>query len=163
MTQISQKQAVVNTTIDILGADYDSTRSVNTQLTADQKKNLIDKMATGILNGDILYSKDITDMKAIRKYAAGMVSNHIRKAKELNGGEQYQSTSSGKGTRDPKLSALKKLLVNYDESTAEHVEIQAAITARLVELKAAMKPKSKKSTILIDDLPQDLKELANTL
>ncbi len=165
MSQINQKTAVVGAIKKLLGSNYDPNRSVNDQLTTDQRKTIVDTITAGIVNGDILYNKDTGDEAAVRRYTSGMVSNHIRKAKELNGGSKYSPTSKGRGTRDSKLSALRKLLQNYDEGTLEHTEIQEAITTRKSELQAttATTIKSQKTTIDTSDLPDDLRELANSL
>ena len=42
-------------------------------------------VAYGIQNGDIEYSKPLTNTHEVRAYARSMVMNHIKKAKELNG------------------------------------------------------------------------------
>jgi len=162
MSQINQKTAVVEAIKDTLGTNYDPNRSVNDQLTSGQRKLIVDRITAGIINGDILYNKDVSDESAVRRYASGMISNHIRKVKELNGGGQYSPTSTGRGTRDAKLSTLKKLLQNYDENSSEHAEIQGAITARQSELQTkTVKTVSEKRTMIdISDLPDDLRDLA---
>jgi len=165
MSQITQKVAVVNTVKKVLGSTYDPNISVNDVLTRDQKKSVINSITQGIMNGDIAYNKDTTDESSVRTYVTGMVSNHIRKAKELNGGTQYSPTATGRGSRDAKLSALSKLLNTYNEGTPEHTEIKQAIVQRRAELKASVPKtsKMKKQTIDVSDLPDDLKELANSL
>lgn len=47
-----------------------------------------------ILNGTVEYSKDKTNIAEVRSYARSMVMNHLKKAKELNGGHAYVSTTS---------------------------------------------------------------------
>ena len=165
MSQITQKTAVVNAVKQILGSSYDPTRSVSELLTSDQKKTVVDQVTQGIIDGDVAYNKDTGNANAVRTYVSGMVSNHIRKAKELNGGTTYSAQAKGRGSRDPKLSALRKLLDTYTPGSTEHQEIQEAITERRAELRASLpqRTESKKLNVDISDLPEDLQELANSL
>ena len=88
----------------------------------------------------------------LKKYVVGLVNNWIRKAPEFNSGNTYQAKNPGSrtGSSDPKLKALKTLLstVSEDQKSA----VQAAIDARLEELKP-------KITIDTDLLPEHLRHL----
>ena len=61
-----------------------------------------DAVAYGIQNGDIEYSKSVTNAHEVRTYARSMVMNHIKKAKELNGNMIPGQAGSG-----PKAVKLK--------------------------------------------------------
>ena len=170
MTTISQKVAVLNEVKSILGSNFDSSLPVKGQLTSDQIKTIKSNVVNGIVNGSIAFSKDTTDSKEIGRYVSGMVSNHFRKSKELNGGEPYHPTAFGKGARDSQISELNKLLKTFDEGTEEFEQITTAITERKNQLAAekieamVVKKKQKElSSINTDILPEGLKDLANGL
>jgi hypothetical protein len=65
-----------------------------------------------------------------------MVDNHLRKAKELNGGVRYspQQPITGRGKRDPQLVNLKRLKNNYSSKSPEYHKVQEAIAIRETEL-----------------------------
>ena len=68
-------------------------------LSASQLENVKANVMNGILNGLIEYSKDIHNHAEVRSYARSMVMNHIKKAKELNGGHGYiRNTTSDSST-----------------------------------------------------------------
>jgi hypothetical protein len=46
---------------------------------------------SGIVNGLIEYSKSVANVTEVRAYARSMVMNHLKKAKELNGGCAYKA------------------------------------------------------------------------
>ena len=48
----------------------------------------------GIVNGLIEYSKSVTNTTEVRAYARSMVMNHLKKAKELNGGCTYKTSNN---------------------------------------------------------------------
>jgi hypothetical protein len=55
-------------------------------LTNPLLENIKANVMNGIINGVIEYSKDINNHNEVRSYARSMVMNHLKKAKELNGG-----------------------------------------------------------------------------
>jgi len=170
MTTLSQKAAVLNEVKSILGSSFDFNKPAKEQLTADQIKTVKGNVTDGIIDGSVAFSKDTTDPKEIGRYVSGMVSNHFRKSKELNGGASYAPQSTGKGSRDSQVSELNKLLKTFEEGSDEFNQITEAITARKNQLMAEkveiMKEKKKKkelSSINTDVLPEGLKDLADSL
>jgi hypothetical protein len=170
MSTVSQKQAVVNEVSSILGSSFDPNTPAREQLTDSQLKTIKANIVSGIINGSIDFKKDTSNESEIARYVSGMVSNHLRKAKELNGGSKYEPQSTGRGSRDPQISELNKLLNTYDKGTSEYSQIVEAIEARkavLAEQKAeAAKAKKKEKelqSINFDALPADLQNLANDL
>jgi hypothetical protein len=117
-TQIGQKDAVINAVASILGDRYEAGINARELLSADEVTAVKNTVANGILSGSVSYSKDISDEKAVRRYVAGLVDNHLRKAKELNGGMKYSAVTtrgprankatktSGKSNSDIDMSAL---------------------------------------------------------
>lgn len=133
----SQKEAVVEAVEAILGDSFVSGSTiVKETITADQLSQLREHILTGILGGSIAFSGDRSDAKAVGRYVNGMIDNHFRKAKELNGGMKYavKNTSGSRGSRDPQLTALRKLAKSYTMGSPEFVRIQSAISAREAQL-----------------------------
>lgn len=165
-TPISQKTAVVNAVKEVLGSTFVPNKTqVKDALSSDQLEEIRNNVFNGIINGDIQFNKDTSDEKALRRYVNGMIDNHFRKAKELNGGNKYVPTNPGKGRRDPQLSALRKLVKNYSEGTEEFIKVTAAIETREQELAeerklaaAAKKKEDVLSSIDTSVLPEDLQE-----
>jgi hypothetical protein len=162
MSQINQKEAVIKAVKEVLGTQYNTSIEINSILTKSQKSQIIDKIFYGIISGHIAYNKDNTDTVAVKKYAPGVISNYLRKAKELNGGKKYVAQSVGRGSRDPKLSQLLKLQSEYNVDTQEYKEVATAIIERRAEL-TTTKVKVKKQLIDTSILPDDLQDLATQL
>lgn len=167
---ISQKTAVVNEVKAILGSSFDPAIPVKEQLTDEQFSTIKSNIVTNIISGSISFNKDTNDHKEVSRYVSGMISNHFRKAKELNGGESYAPQSTGRGSRDSQLSELSKLLGTYDEGTEEFKQIVSAIDSRKSELtaeKAAVsaerKRKKELASLNTDVLPESVKGLAENL
>lgn len=170
MSTISQKQAVVNEVKSVLGSSFDPSSPARDQLSNSQLKTIKSNIVFSIMNGSVDYKKDTTDQSEITRYVSGMVSNHLRKAKDLNGGKPYQPQSTGRGSRDPQISELNKLLSTYEKNTEEYTQILQAIEERktlLAEQKAAKQKENKKQknlkSINFDALPENLQNLANDL
>lgn len=167
---ISQKTAVVNEVVAILGSSFDSSLPAKDQLTSEQFSTIKTNIVNGIVNGSISYSKDLGDDKEIVRYVSGMISNHFRKAKELNGGNSYAPQSTGRGSRDSQLSELSKLLGTYTEGTEEFNQIVSAIDSRKSELAtekasfvAEKKRKKELASLNTEALPDSVKGLAESL
>ena len=161
METIGQKQAVINAVINVMGDTFISgVTDVKGAITSEELKQIRDEVLQGIIRGDVAYNKTTVDINIVRKYVNGMVSNHMRKAKELNGGTPYKSTKTGT-KRDTKLLNLNRLLVNFTKGTPEHTEIKEAIEARQKELKVTKKKEKKLSKNAIDTsiLPAELVDI----
>ena len=170
MSQFSQKEAVLNEVKSILGPSFNPSTPAKDQLSKDQISTLKTNVTAGIVDGSISFNKDTTDPKEIARYVAGMVSNHFRKTRELNGGNSYSPQSTGKGSRDSQISELNKLLKTFSEGSEEYTQVVEAIAARksvlatekAVHLKEKRKQKEL-AAINTDALPENLKDLANSL
>jgi len=167
---VSQKTAVVNEVKAILGLHFDASLPVKEQLTPAQFSTIKANIVASIIAGTVAYNKDTSNVKEITRYVSGMISNHFRKAKELNGGSAYAPQSSGRGSRDSQLSELSKLLGTYTEGTEEFNQIVSAIESRKAELSAektevlATKKRNKElASLNTDALPDSVKDLADNL
>ena len=168
--QIKQKQAVVNEVKAILGPNFDPSTPAKDQLTKEQVINIKCNIVDGITNGTIVYNKDTSDRSEVSRYVSGMVSNHFRKAKELNGGNAYAPQSTGRGSRDPQLSELNKLLSTFNPGSEEYNQVIAAIASRKEELAVAKATQEKErnknkelASINTEALPEGLQNLAESL
>jgi hypothetical protein len=121
----------------------------------------------GIRAGDVeckkTYIKD--DEKECMRYAKSLVSNHFKKAPELNGGIKYvPATVRGPIIKDEMLKELNvnlkalKALENADENLIQAVE--AAIAQRQAQVDEA-KQVSKKEKALpsVDQIKEELAKL----
>jgi len=172
MTVLSQKDAVVKEVKAILGSSYNSSTPARDQLSDEQLKSIRSNITQGILNGSVEFKKENVSEEEISRYVSGMVSNHLRKAKELNGGETYVPQTTGRGSKDPQIAELSKLLKTYSEGSEQYTQVQSAIESRKAELSAfkasaAKETRAKKApaapSINMDVLPESLKHLANSL
>ena len=160
-----QVTAVVEEVKNVLGETYDlSVPSVNSldkaSITAIQGV-----IFDGLAAGEIEYKGDVTNVKTLKTYANGLVTNHLRKCKQLNGNVKYEASGNGP-KRDERLRELNKVLVSGDflEGTAEFVAIQEAIAFRkteLVQAKVAAKSQVKASEIDMSVLPPGLQEVVS--
>ena len=163
----NQKQAVVNAVTEVLGSDFVVGETlVKDVITADQKATVKASIVEGILDGSIGYSKDNTDAAAVSKYVSGLINNHFRKARELNGGSVYRPTNTGP-VRDSQLRELNKLLNSgqFEIDSEQYSSIQSSISTRTAELTAAKSAKSAasaKSKIDMSVLPSHITDLIDS-
>lgn len=170
MSAMSQKESVIFQVKAVLGNSFDQLTPARNLLTDDQLSVIKENIFNGIIAGTIDFGKEVTDHKELQRYVSGMVSNYLRKAKELNGGSDYSPQSNGRGSRDAQVSELNKLLKTYTEGTEQYSQIQLAIEERKAALVAerttVVKEKKKVKefeSINLDVLPENLKSLASTL
>ena len=133
---LKQVQAVINAVTDVLGDDFTpSSTNVLSVITKEQKASVREAVFNGIVDGEVVYNGDVSDETALRRYVNGMVDNHLRKSKVLNGGNTYKSTGGG-SKRDPKLRELNKMLKTFEPGTENYVQVQQHINARTQQLQA---------------------------
>ena len=165
-TPVSQKTAVVNAVAGILGSSFVlGQTNAKEALSSEQLNEVRETLFNGILNGTVLFNGNTGDQKVLSRYVSGMIDNHFRKAKELNGGVKYSPSNPGKSRRDPQLSALKKLINSYSEGSEEFERVSGAIQSReseLIEERKSVTASKKRENVLssIDTsvLPEDLQE-----
>ena len=145
-----QKDAVFNAVAAVKGT---STFTEPVSLSREERKVVSSTILTGIKNGDISYQGDVNDEVGLNSYISGLVSNWLRKDLRLNGGTKYVAKNPGTrtGSGDEQLKAMRALHAATADEEAR-AEIQAAIDARLFELKP-------KKVINFAALPDSLKRL----
>ena len=168
MEVLSQKDSLVNEIKLALGSSFNPSIPVSKQLSDEQLLTIKANITSGIINGTISFKKEGANEKEIKNYVSGMVSNHLRKSKELNGGSAYSPSFTK--TSDQQLLELNKLIKTYTEGSEEFTQIQEAIAVRkaTIESEKVVVVKEKKKTkefgsINVDVLPESLKNLAGTL
>ena len=168
--RISQKDAVVKQVKAILGSSFDPTKPVKELLTKSQIIEVRANVVAEIMAGNIAYSLDISDEAGMATYVAGLVSNHIRKAKELNGGQSYRPETTNAGKNDERLRELSKLLKTVEKESDDYKQISFAILERKTELGVTVstpRPRKKKEAkeivIDINALPESLRAFATDL
>jgi hypothetical protein len=142
MSQTSQKDAVVAAVKQVLGTRYSALVPAKTVLSGTEIQQVRLLVIEGIRNGSVAYSKDTRDHAAIAKYVPSLVSDHLGRARELNGGvAKTPSGVSGSNrsaaktkSNDIKLAALNKLLPMYPEGSSQRQVISEAIASRNTEL-----------------------------
>lgn len=89
-----QKQAVVEAVETLLPGFVRGSDVALVMLTKDQLEKVKWDIATDIVGGKIEYGKDASQINEVHAYARSMVMNHLKKAKELNGGQVYGKTTA---------------------------------------------------------------------
>ena len=155
---MKQNDAVFQAVCGVLDAQsFDSA----VELTKEQRASVISIVTQGIMSGTVDFSAEAkakydTDAK-VKSYTTGMVSNHLRKDKRLNGNTKYeiQNPGSRAGSGDDQLKALKALRSTITDSE-NLTAIDEAIANRTAEVQA-----SKQKSVVIDPeaLPEHLRYL----
>lgn len=101
MSKIGQKEAVVAQVLLELPNFQKGVDNAILLLTNQQLENVKANVMNGIINGLVEYSKDINNHNEVRTYARSMVMNHLKKAKELNGGHKYISAPTDSDNSTP--------------------------------------------------------------
>ena len=158
-----QVNAVIDEVKSILGISYDISVPVATQLNDADIKTIQDAIYSGLAAGEIEYKGDTSNAKTLRVYANGLVTNHLRKCKQLNGNVKYEASGTGP-KRDERLRELGKILASgqYEKGTEEFEAIEEAIVFRKNELAQSKgKAKVKISEIDMSVLPIGLQDIVN--
>lgn len=93
--KLGQKEAVIMQVMVQLPAFEKYVDNAILMLSNIQLEAIKSTVSDLILAGTIEYSKSLTNTSEVRSYARSMVMNHLKKAKELNGGHGYKATPVG--------------------------------------------------------------------
>lgn len=159
----NQRTACVNAIMSVLtdaniNYELNGDVSVNEVLTPQLKEQVRAILFNAFRAGQVQYKESfqakVDDDKELKSYISGLVNNWIRKAKEFNSGQAYKAKNPGSraGSTDPQVKEMRKLLSVTSDEQAK-VAIQAALDAKLSELKAA----KQQVTINVDALPAELR------
>ena len=102
-----QKESVVDQVLLQLPTFQKYTDNAILVLSNQQLEDIKANIFNGIINGVIEYGKDPNNHAEARSYARSMVMNHLKKAKELNGGNSYISNSTSSSSSSSKTIRVK--------------------------------------------------------
>lgn len=105
---MGQKDAVISEVIAELPSFRKFIDNAILLLSSKQLETIKQSIYGGITTGVIDYSKDRTNQAEVRSYARSMVMNHLKKAKELNGGHSYVSNSSSSSSNSTRTVRVKE-------------------------------------------------------
>jgi len=108
MSKRGQKEAVIMEVKSILPNFIPFQNKAILMLSNPQLEVIKTRIAGGIAAGTIEYSKDPSHHAEVVSYARSMVMNHLKKAKELNGGLSYTPNSVSSGSATPSVSRSKE-------------------------------------------------------
>jgi hypothetical protein len=104
-----QKEAVVELVCVALGSNFmPGKTNALSLLTSAQLSHIKDSVYNGIMCGDISYGKALLH-REVKSYASSVVMNHLKKAKELNGGQSATPSSVAKSTHIEASDTLQNL------------------------------------------------------
>lgn len=106
-TAIGQKEAVIKEVTALLPTFQKYVDNAILLLSNVQLEAVKDAVYRGILAGTIEYGKDKLNLAEVKTYSRSMVMNHLKKAKELNGGHSYIA-SSNPNSGSPKTVRVKE-------------------------------------------------------
>jgi hypothetical protein len=89
-----QKEAVIEEVLLTLPGFTKYSDNAILTLTEGQLEVIKNNIFNGIINQTIEYGKDPNNHSEARTYARSMVMNHLKKAKELNGGHTYTNSTN---------------------------------------------------------------------
>lgn len=134
------------------------------ELSKEERDTVISMVTEGILSGKVDFSAEARSKydtpQRVKMYTTGMVSNHLRKDKRLNGGSKYEIKNPGSraGSTDDQLKALKALRSTISDSE-QLSQIDEAIATRQAEIAAS---KQKAVAINVEAIPEHLRHLVTS-
>ena len=157
---LSQKEAVYNTTIQVLkeaGIKFEQGMVAGSVVDKDSRATIVSILVDGFSKGEIELKSAQDDLKS---YTNSLVSNWFRKDTRLNGGVKYEAKNPGAraGQQDPTVKNLRLLSQRFPEGSKEHSAIMAKVEARVNELKLEKAAKALKE-INADFIPEEFKHL----
>lgn len=127
-----------------------------------QKKEVLGLMMQSFKAGEWTKNSGGQDDASLLKYIPGLVNNHVRKDKRLNGGVEYVAKNpgsrAGTGVEPAEQKAMRMLLATLRRRRCHHGwcrarrAIPAEIEKRLAEI-------NRKVEINVDALPESLRHL----
>ena len=152
---MTQNEAVFQAVSTVFGSELENDGRVpeTGKWSEAQKEQVYAALMTSFKAGQWTKNSGGTDDAALLKYIPGLVNNHVRKDKRLNGGVEYVAKNPGSrsGSGDESVKAMRTLLSLTTDPSAK-AAIQLEIDKRLAELKP-------KVEIKVDALPESLRHL----
>ena len=166
MSTVNQRQAVYVATMNVLAEheipfDDGQAGGAEKVVTKDMRASIVDGISLAILNGEVEMSTEgkakYNDLKKMKTYVSGLVSNWFRKDPRLNGNTKHQAKNPGSraGAGDEQIKALKTLLTVKAGDAEAVAAIEQAIEARKTEISASKQVEL--TPAMIECLPAELK------
>ena len=160
---MKQREAVYKYVTEVLGSEFEPGMNVYDSMNTERRAKVNEAICNDITAGEVDFSdsaKEKYDTPAkLKGYVSGLISNWIRKDKQLNGDQTYVPANPGSrtGQGDPQLRELRKLL-KLHKGTNDEAKIQSFIDARVNTIKAE---RDMHISIDSDLLPEELQGLAS--
>ena len=144
--QISQADAVFQATTEVV-TNFDGNRPIGEQCDDAQFATIVGLVVGMFQDGTTAFKstpaneEKLKNPSKLKSYVSGLVNNHHRKDRRLNGGTAYVPKAPGSRVTNPELKELKKLVATFEAGSAEYEAIQERMEAILAEI-AAAKPKA---------------------
>ena len=153
-----QVDAVIEAVMQVMPEFKQHSDKGNEIIVGDIRKQVCKIVIDGILSGEVDYGPDHTNVKEVRDYCPGMVSNWLRRNKILNGDVNAKAAKPGSrlGVGDVALKTLRDLRKTQIEPEIVS-EIDKYIKQRLSVLKKE-KQNVKQADINLDALPAHLRD-----
>lgn len=150
---MKQNDAVVQAVMNITG--HEAYSETPCALTSEQKAQVRAILFEGFKAQKIVLSpeKSAEGEQAIWEYIPGLISNHMKKDKRLNGNVKFEAKNPGSraGAGDAQLKSLRALFSTL-KTDSDKAEVQGYIDARQAELNATKVT----ATVDFSALPADL-------
>ena len=164
---MNQREAVYKATHAVLkeaGISFEDYQDggVKDIVTDEMRKQIIGIVCEGFKTGEVelkdteANKSKLANESELRAYTSGLVSNWHRKDKCFNGNETYKAKNPGSraGQGDTQMKNLKLLKKKFENDPQKIKDIDAAISKRTEELRAA-----RTKTIEVDwnEIPEELR------
>ncbi len=158
--KLSQVASVVTFTKQILGDAWTEGTDVKSVVTKDQVNEIANLIADGMTSDEVDLSSEAkakfdTRVKLVT-YVKGMINNHYRKSKLLNGGSEYEIKNPGSRSGSVELKqalSLKAKIIADGKEIPESLEIFIANEQAKVVVKTTKE-------LDLSSLPEELRNLA---
>jgi hypothetical protein len=158
---MKQREAVFTSVQEVTGQE---TFDTAVELTQEQRKAVHTSVMEKFQNDEVDFSesakKKYSDDKTLSTYVSGLISNWLRKDKNLNGGINYVAKNPGSraGSGDAVMKELRKLAKIHADDPTKLTEINKYIEERKLEIAA---DKAKSIEVDLSKIPAGLRSLVS--
>ena len=157
MKSISQADAVFQATSEVVG-EFDARTPIVEQINDGQFDSIVARVCTMFTDGVTAFKptpaneEKLRNPAKLKSYVSGLVNNHHRKDRRLNGGTAYVPKNPGSRATNPELRELKKLLPSLEGDATKFEAVQA----RIEEIQAEIAMAKPKATVDLSKISPDL-------
>ena len=150
---ISQKEAVFQAIVNVIGNDFSEGMNCKEWFTANPGTK--EQVHAAVLEGANTVFEVKRAQKSMTKYVSGLINNHLTKDIRINGGTEYKPEKTGTRGGTDEIRATRKVVNLFEEGSPQHTE---ALTT-LNELTEAYQAEKQAKEIDLDALPEHLRKL----